>query len=61
LKNTLIIGASENPERYSFKAANALLKKNHPVLLLGKIAGKINDIEIKTGFPEFKKIPFHYM
>ncbi len=52
----MIIGASENPERYSNKAVKALMKKNFPVNLLGKTTGKINDIEIKTGFPKFENI-----
>jgi uncharacterized protein len=51
LKTTLIIGASENPERYSNKAAKALQNKSFPVILLGKSVGMIDGIEIKTGFP----------
>ena len=32
---TLIIGASKNPERYSYKAADKLLKHGHEIELLG--------------------------
>jgi uncharacterized protein len=53
---SLVIGASENPERYSFKATNNLVKKGFKVKLLGKVAGKIGVNEIFVGFPNFKKI-----
>ncbi len=55
-KITLIIGASENPERYSFKAANALENNHFEYLLLGNKEGKINKINIQTGYPNFKNI-----
>ena len=32
---TLIIGASDNPERYAYKAAKRLLAHNHEIELLG--------------------------
>ncbi len=44
--NTLVIGASTNPERYSFKAANRLLDKGHKVLLAGIKKGSIRGINI---------------
>jgi uncharacterized protein len=53
---TLIIGASENPERYSFKAANNLLAKGHSIKMLGKAIGNINGNKIEIGFPKFKNI-----
>lgn len=53
---TLIIGASENPERYSNKAANVLVNKGYPIKLLGKVKGKIGNIPIATGFPKVKNI-----
>lgn len=52
---TLVIGASENPERYSYKAIQFLLNKNHAVHALGLKPGKVNGVEFKTGFPEFPK------
>ena len=45
-KKTLVIGASENPERYSFKAVTDLKFYEHPVLAIGRRAGKIQDVEI---------------
>lgn len=47
-KNTLVIGASENPARYSYLAVKKLIANHHPVQALGKRAGKIDDTEINT-------------
>jgi uncharacterized protein len=55
-KETLVIGASENPERYSWKAANNLKAKGFKVKLLGKSYGTINGEKILTGFPKFENI-----
>ena len=35
MKRTLIIGASNNPERYAYKAAERLLAHGHEIELLG--------------------------
>jgi predicted CoA-binding protein len=50
-KKTLVIGASENPERYSYLAVQKLKKHGHPVIAIGKKLGKINDTNIGTEFP----------
>lgn len=47
-KKTLVLGASSNPERYSYLAVNKLNKFNHPVIGIGKRKGKAGDIEIDT-------------
>ena len=51
MKKTLIIGASKNPERYSFKAAERLLHHGHEIELLGlrndEIFGRKIDTERK--------------
>lgn len=47
ITKTLVIGASENPERYSNKAVKMLQDYQHEVIALGKDKGKkINDLEI---------------
>lgn len=50
--NTLVIGASENPERYSNKAIRALLAHNHKVVAIGprngEVAGVSFDAEKKA-------------
>ena len=53
---TLIIGASTKPERYAFKAANALLGKNHEIVLVGIRAGEVAGNEILLGLPEIKDV-----
>ena len=47
-KKTLVIGASENPDRYSNLAVKKLTAYNHPVIALGNRAGKIGDTIIET-------------
>jgi uncharacterized protein len=43
-KKTLVIGASDNPERYSYMAINSLRIHGHPVVAIGKKAVKIADV-----------------
>ena len=45
-KKTLVLGASSNPEQYSFLAINKLSRYNHPVVAIGKRKGKVGNIEI---------------
>jgi len=47
-KKTLILGASQNPARYSYLALKSLSAKNHPVIAIGKTKGKVDSIEIDT-------------
>ena len=48
MKNkTLVLGASENPERYSNLAIQRLLKYGHEVVAIGKIPGKVANVEIR--------------
>lgn len=55
-KKTLVIGASENKERYSNLAVNLLRQYNHPVVAIGNKVGKINDVEVVVGKPIIKDI-----
>ena len=49
MKNkTLVLGASENPERYSNKAILNLLSKGKEVVAMGKKAGSVRGVEIHT-------------
>ncbi|MDO9187263.1 MAG: CoA-binding protein [Bacteroidia bacterium] len=45
-KKTVVIGASDNPERYAYKATIALQKRNHEVIPVGIQDGEINGIKI---------------
>ena len=48
-KKTVVLGASENPNRYSFLAVNSLLNHDHPVVAIGKQEGKIKNVPIHKG------------
>lgn len=50
-KYTLVLGASENPDRYSNIAIRRLQESGHPIYAFGKKAGNVNGIEIHTEFP----------
>jgi len=50
-KNTLVIGASENPARYSNMAILALRKHQHDVVALAKRDGSVFDVFFQTKFP----------
>jgi len=39
MKRTLIVGASSNPSRYAYLAAQRLTAMGHPILLLGRRKG----------------------
>lgn len=56
LKKTVVLGASENPERYSFLAVEKLKRYGHSVVAVGKKAGKIGDTPIVTGEPKEKEV-----
>ncbi len=53
---TLVIGASVNPERFSFKAINQLVKAGHEVKALGLKKGNVAGVEIEIGKPSFENI-----
>ena len=46
-KKTLVLGASTNPDRYSFMAINNLRLKGHEVVAIGKKPGRVNDVDIE--------------
>lgn len=50
-KKTLVLGASQNPARYSNLAINRLRAKEHPVVAIGKRVGKVADVDITTEHP----------
>ena len=52
---TLIIGASTNPERYSYKAAYSLLNNGYEIVLFGVKKGEVNGHLIEnTWNPDWK-------
>ena len=51
MRTTLVIGASENPERTSFMAIHRLLKANQNVVAIGSKSGEVAGVKIQTGQP----------
>jgi predicted CoA-binding protein len=51
-KTTLVLGASPNPERYSFRAVKSLQSKNIPVIALGRKEINSDTLRIRKGKPE---------
>lgn len=47
MKKTLVLGASDNPSRYSFLAVHRLRAYGHPVVAIGKKNGVVNDVTIE--------------
>lgn len=47
-KKTVVLGASDNPERYSFLAINKLRANNHPVVAIGRKPSKVADVNVET-------------
>src|SRR5688572_22677306 len=55
-KKTVVLGASTNPGRYSNMAVNKLTAYKHPVVAIGRRAGKIGDVEVITGEPKQEEV-----
>ena len=55
-KKTLVLGASQNPARYSYLAVNRLRANQHPVVAIGKRQGVIADVNIITEHPQMNDI-----
>ncbi len=55
-KPTVVIGASPNTDRYSYKATMSLQKHQHSVFPIGIREGKINDLDIITTQPLLENI-----
>jgi len=51
-KTTLVLGASEKPERYANMAVRRLVAHGHPVIAVGRRAGRIGETAIVTRIPE---------
>ncbi len=46
-KKTLILGATNNPARYAFMAANRLVSKGHPIVNIGLKQGEAAGVPIE--------------
>ena len=54
MKPTIVIGASENTERYSNRVTRILRQKGIPVIAIGLKTGEIDGVKIQTGFPKIE-------
>ncbi|MBE0649050.1 MAG: CoA-binding protein [Bacteroidales bacterium] len=55
-KPTLVIGASTNPDRYSYMAIRSLVIHHFKVYALGLREGKVHGISISRPFPQIPEI-----
>ena len=55
-KKTLVLGASANPERFSYMAVRKLKYGNIPVVAVGLREGEISGVRIEKPFPKFEDI-----
>lgn len=55
-KATIVIGASTNPERYSYKAIHSLVAHDIPVIALGLKTGEVAGIPILKDRPVIKNV-----
>ncbi len=56
IKKTLILGASENPERYAYKAAHSLIAHKHTIINIGIKKGEVAGEIIHIDKPVFSDI-----
>ena len=56
MKRTIVIGASPNSSRYSYKAVNKLIDFGHNAIPLGVKKGFINDVAIINDKPKIENI-----
>ncbi|MCX6281147.1 MAG: CoA-binding protein [Bacteroidetes bacterium] len=55
-RKTLVLGASTNPERYSYLAVKKLLKYEFPVCAIGLREGEIDGVKIEKPGTDFDQI-----
>lgn len=55
-KKTLVLGASDNPARYSYLAIQRLISYGHPVVAIGKKHTMVADVEITNEKNKFDEI-----
>lgn len=55
-KKTLVLGASTNPRRYSYKAIQKLTIYGHPVLAIGNKEGEVSGVKFTTEKVKFEDV-----
>ncbi|MDE3144799.1 MAG: CoA-binding protein [Bacteroidota bacterium] len=56
MKKTVVLGASDNPARYSYLAVEKLNAHQHPVIAIGRKAGTIGNTKIITDRPAMNDV-----
>ncbi len=56
MKKTVVLGASDNPARYSYLAVERLNRYGHPVIAIGKKDGQAGTTQIITEHPLEKDV-----
>lgn len=56
MKKTLILGATENQDRYANRAALSLLAHGYPIEMIGLRQGNVRGVPIQTGLPDLTDI-----
>ncbi|MBC7851295.1 MAG: CoA-binding protein [Chitinophagaceae bacterium] len=55
-KTTLVMGASDNPSRYSYLAINRLKNSGHPVVAIGKKKLNVNGVTVENSQVPFENV-----
>lgn len=55
-KKTLVLGASDNPSRYSYLAVQRLRSHGHPVVAIGRKSTMVADVPVQTEQQDFRDI-----
>ena len=55
-KKTLVLGASDNPSRYSYLAVNRLRSHGHPVVAIGKKNAIVADVPIEKEKKDWENV-----
>ena len=55
-QRTLVLGASSNPQRYSYKAVKLLSRYKHKLIAFGHQSGEIEGVKIETERKGFENI-----
>ena len=56
MKKTVVLGASDNPSRYSYLAIERLRRYGHQVIAIGRKSGKVGETEVITDRPDEKDV-----
>jgi predicted CoA-binding protein len=55
-RKTVVLGASENPQRYSYLAVKSLLRHGQEVVPVGLKEGDIDGVKILAGHPPIENV-----